>query len=115
MTDDLSAQHNTGEIPPPDPRNVRLLKTVVIVLGVLLVLGTVVLISAIVYRASKLSSKATGISGFEITEQLPPGSQIVSTQHVGDRISVRVKTTTGERIVVFDIRKGRRVGAIEFK
>lgn len=105
---------NSDDIPAPNPRNVRLLKTVVTVLGVLLVAGTIVLITAIVYRASKLKS-APPVTGFDFKASLPAGAQVKSTQLNGDRLSVHVSGAQGETIILFNIKKGREIGRIRLK
>ncbi len=114
MVEDTTPLTGQGEIPPPNPRNVKLLKTVVAVLGILLVLGTIVLIGAIVYRANKLKNTPQA-KGFEIESIIGKGSSVISTQLVGDRMAVRVKTAEGEEIILFDVRKGRRIGRIRLK
>ncbi len=111
MSNDTIPSIDQNEISAPDPRNVKLLKTVVIVLGVLLVLGTIVLISAIVYRASKLSS-APPVQGFKLESKLPEGSTVKSTQMVGDRMAVRVQIGDREQIILFNIKKGTEIGRI---
>ena len=84
------------------------------VLGILLVLGTIFLIGAIVYRASKLKS-APPVQGFNLESKLPEGSKVKSTQLNGDRMSVRVQTSTGEQIILFNIKKGIEIGRIDLK
>jgi len=118
MSNDTTPQadpvFNPDDIPAPNPRNVKLLKIVIVVLGVLLILGTTLLISAIVYRASKLKS-APPVQGFKLESKLPEGSKIKSTTLNGDRMSVRVQTADGEQIILFNIKKGTEMGRIDLK
>lgn len=103
-----------NDIPEPNPRNVKLLKIVVTVLGVLLVAGTIVLITAIVYRASKLKS-ASAATGFNLQTKLPANTTVKSTQFNGDRLSVHTSGPQGEMIILFNIKKGREIGRIKLK
>lgn len=105
---------NSDDIPAPNPRNVKLLKTVVTVLGILLVVGTIVLITAIVYRASKLKS-APPVTGFNLQSKLPANAKVKSTRLNGDRLSVHTSSPNGEIIILFNIKKGREIGRIELK
>ena len=118
MSNDTTPQadpvFNPDDIPAPNPRNVKLLKTVVAVLGVLLVLGTIVLIGAIVYRAAKLKS-APPVQGFKLESKLPEGSTVKSTDLNGDRMAVRIQTADGEQIILFNIKKGTEIGRIDLK
>ena len=109
---DLGA--DAGDYPPPNPRNVKLLKTVVAVLGILLVVGTIVLIGAIVYRASKLKS-APPVQGFKLESKLPEASTVKSTDLNGDKLAVTVQTQEGEQIILFNIKKGTEIGRIDLK
>ena len=114
MNSDTSPLNDQGDIPIPNPRNVKLLKTVVTVLGVLLVVGTIVLISAIVYRASKLKS-APPVQGFTIESKLPVGSTVKSTELNGDRMAVHVQNGETEQIILFNVKKGTEIGRITLK
>ncbi len=114
MSKDTSPINDQGDIPVPNPRNVKLLKTVVTVLGVLLVVGMIVLISAIVYRASKLKS-APPVQGFKLESKLPAGSTVKSMKLNGDRMAIRVQNGTGEQIILFNIKKGTEIGRIDLK
>jgi len=114
MNSDTSPLGDQGDIPLPNPRNVKLLKIVVTVLGVLLVVGTIVLISAIVYRASKLKS-APPLQGFKIESKLPQASTVKSTSLNGDRMAIHIQTGESEQIILYNIKKGTEVGRINLK
>ena len=105
------------------PRQVRILKIAVIVMGVLLVGGFAVVIAAIVYQASKLGDKETRapatapvsapVRAVEGAFVLPDGGRIVSMDLDGPRLALHVKSPEGSQIVVIDIATGRvlsRVG-----
>ncbi len=114
MSNDTTPSFDQDEIPAPNPRNVKLLKTVVTVLGILLVLGTILLISAIVYRASKLKS-APPVQGFQLESKLPAGSTVKSTDLDGDRLVVRVQVGNKVQIILFNIKKGIELGRINLQ
>ena len=118
MSNDTLPSSDQGDIPVPNPRNVKLLKIVVTVLGVLLVLGTILLIGAIVYRAAKLKS-APPVQGFKLESNLPAGSTVKSTELVGDRLAVHITNNTangeGNLIIIFNIKKGIEIGRIDLK
>lgn len=114
MSNETSSLTDQNEIPAPNPRNVKLLKTIVTVMGIMLVVGTIVLITAIVYRASKLKS-APPVQGFKLESKLPQGSSVKSSQLNGDRLAIRVQTATGEQIILFNVKKGIEIGRIELK
>jgi len=114
MNSDTSPLGDQGDYPVPNPRNVKLLKTVVTVLGILLVVGTIVLITAIVYRASKLKS-APPVQGFKIESKLPQASMVKSTELNGDRMAVRVQNGESELIILYNIKKGTEIGRINLK
>ena len=90
------------------------MKTVVTVLGVLLIVGTIVLVTAIIYRASKLKS-APQVKGYDIETVVGKESQIMSSQLNGDRLAVRIKTSTGQDLILYNIKKGLEIGRIHLK
>jgi hypothetical protein len=100
---------------PPGPlaRNVRLLKAAVSIMGVLLVVGTMVLVGAIIWKASRLpATTTTGTAGFEAFDiAVPAGSTVRSVEMDGDRMAVTIAGARDE-IVVLDLRRGEVVGRI---
>ena len=106
------------------PRQVRILKITVIVMGVLLVGGFAFVMAAIVYQAGKLGDKkaveeapasvpaaAETVAGGSFV--LPDGAEIVSMDLDGGRLALHVKSAEGSQIVVIDTTTGRvlsRVG-----
>jgi hypothetical protein len=104
---------------------VRGLKTLVIVLGVLLVGGTLTLIGAIVWRGTHRAENAPGTTGvatvpgrapYAATFTVPQGAEIAAVHGEGERIVVELHLSGGEsRLVVFDSRSGTLVGTIELR
>jgi hypothetical protein len=99
--------------PSPLARHVGLLKAAVYIMGVMLVVGTILLVAAIVWKASRLpGTAATGAGSFEDFDiAVPPGASVHAIAIDGDRMAV---TLEGERreIVIIDIRRGEVLGRI---
>jgi hypothetical protein len=102
----------------------RGLKTLVIVLGILLVGGMVALVAAVVWRGSHpvapagapARSAETAGKPFESTLDLPAGAEIASIRAAGDRLVLNIVLPDGRRqLVILDIRSGARLGTIELK
>jgi hypothetical protein len=99
----------------------RGLKTLVIVLGVLLVGGTVTLVAAIIWRGSRPADGAPrppAIVGkpFESTLDLPAGAAVAAMETAGERLILQVALPDGRRqIVIVDMRNGARLGTIELQ
>jgi hypothetical protein len=97
---------------------VRGLKTLVIVLGVLLVGGTITLIAAIVWRGTHRPAEATagGHSPFATAFELPPGAEVATVEGEGGRLVVQLRLADGSRrLVLFDSRSGALLGTIELR
>jgi hypothetical protein len=98
-------------------RQVRLLKIVVIALGVLLVGGFLFVIGTIAYQASKLGSDPQAVSAGEggpaalseagdvLELAVPRGAKVVATSLDGDRLAIHFATRAGPEIVVVDVRR----------
>jgi hypothetical protein len=102
----------------------RGLKTLVIVLGVLLVGGMVTLVGAIIWRGShrgaagESASPAPGTAGkpFASTLDLPAGATVASVDVAGELLVLKIALPDGrQQIVVVDIRNGARLGTIELQ
>ena len=97
----------------PLARHVGLLKAAVTIMGIMLVLGTILLVAAIVWKASRLpGTTAAGAGAFEAFDiAVPPGALVRSVAIDGDRMAVTIE---GERdeIVIVDLRRGEVVGRI---
>lgn len=98
-------------VPGPDPRNVRLLKGAVYTMGLLLVAGTILLIGAIVWKASRLP--ATSVRGFEpLDVAIPAGAGVKSVEIAGDRMAVSVEGDGGAEIIIIDLKRGELAGRV---
>ena len=102
----------------------RGLKALVIILGVLLVGGTVTLVGAIIWRGShrgavdSAAAPPLGTPGkpFETTLDLPAGATVASTDVAGERLVLKLALPDGrQQIVIVDIRTGARLGTIELQ
>jgi hypothetical protein len=98
------------------PRQVRVLKIAVIVMGVLLVGGFSFVMAAIVYQASNLGEKKSPLSGVAPAPQgelrLPQGASLTSMALDGDRLALHLKTDAGSEIAVIDIVSGKVLSRI---
>ena len=103
------------------PRQVRVLKIVVIVMGVLLVGGFAFVMAAIVYQASHLgkgkASKAApaAVPGSEMSLAIPPGATVTSLSLDGDRLALYLNSSAGPEIAVIDITTGKVLSRIKLK
>ncbi|XSG83489.1 MAG: hypothetical protein ACPW61_06840 [Methyloligella sp. ZOD6] len=108
------------------PRQVRILKIAVIVMGVLLVGGFLLIIATIAYRATQLGVKKTDKP--TETEQMssaprpeafgvavPDGAEIADMAVDGDRLALHLKTRSGNEIMVIDLTSGAVVSRIRLK
>jgi hypothetical protein len=102
----------------------RALRLLVIVLGVLLVGGTLALVAAIIIRSSQPSQprgaprvlSAPAASPYDAVLDLPPGAVIQSLQPAGERLLVALILPDGrQQIVVLDLVSGARRGTIELR
>jgi hypothetical protein len=93
---------------------VRALKIAVIVMGVMLVVGTVVLIGAIAARVShKPAEPATKPDFITQPIDLPPGARIEAMTAGSDRLIIDLLLPDGTRqLLVIDLATGQRLGTI---
>jgi len=99
------------------PRQVRVLKIAVIVMGVLLVGGFSFVMAAIVYQASNLGEKKSSpLSGVAPASQgdlrLPQGASVTSMALDGDRLAIHLKADAGSEIAVIDVVSGKVLSRI---
>ncbi len=101
------------------PRQVRLLKIAVIVMGLLLVGGFALVLGAIVYQASQLSSEGQAsvpaVGGVETELAIPPDATITSLALDGDRIALHLQSSAGPEIAVIDLRTGKVLTRLKLK
>ncbi len=107
------------------PRQVRMLKIAVIVMGILLVGGFAFVMAAIVYQASKLGEKPAGApeapaaAVSQATEAvpgalaLPPDATVTSMALDGDRLALHLQSSAGAEIAVIDVTSGKVLSRIK--
>ncbi len=102
-------------LPEHDARQVRILKFVVISLGVLLLVGFAVVIGRIAYLATQPGG-GIGASPppHEVNVVLPAGAVIGQTTVSGDRMAVHYASPEQTGIVVINLTTGRVVSRIGF-
>ena len=95
-------------------QNIRLLKAVVIVFGLVIAGGLGVLLVAIGQRAGGLAGDRAGALPIALDRvDLPPGAQVLEVELDGNRIAVRVANSDGgEQLLIYDLASGARIGAI---
>jgi uncharacterized protein DUF6476 len=96
---------------------VRSLKIAVIVMGVMLVVGTVALIAAIAARVShKPAEPATKPAFIAQPIDLPPGARIEAMTAGSDRLIVDLLLADGTRqLLIIDLATGQRLGTIPLR
>jgi hypothetical protein len=99
------------------PRQVRVLKVAVIVMGILLVGGFAFVLAAIVYQASKGGQSRVPTDGEPVAAELhiPDGASITTLALDGDRLALHLQTSAGPEIVVLDIKSGKTLARVKLK
>lgn len=105
------------------PGQIRVLKTAVAVMGVMLAVGFAALVVALYFQAGKIGKKppaaaiaAAGEGAPALSHiRLAPGSEITSFSLAGDVLAVQVKTPRGAEIVLIDARSGREINRVTFE
>ncbi len=87
-------------------QNTRLLKAIVIGLGILLVVGFGLLMATIAYRATGLS-RNDGAPAAAL--RLPPDARILTMALGEEGLALHVQSESGEEILIVDTRKGQIV------
>jgi heme/copper-type cytochrome/quinol oxidase subunit 2 len=96
-------------------KSLRILKILVIVMGVMIVVGLFIVIFTITNRIMEKSSKITNIP-WVITTAIDRGSAIESMAADKERLFINVKSLTGmNSVLIFDSENGNKLGALEFK
>ena len=95
----------------------RALKIAVIVMGVMLVVGTVALIAAIATRVSHKPSEPASRAEYAAPPiDLPAGSRIEAMTAGPDRLVVDLLLADGTRqLLLIDLATGRRLGTIPLR
>ena len=89
----------------------RGLKILVVVMGVLIVAGTVTLGVLLVQRLNANASGGGGAS-LELVLDQPPGSHIAGVAAADGGLAVLVQRPDGERVLLIDTKRGRVSGEI---
>jgi hypothetical protein len=102
------------------PRQVRILKIAVIVMGVLLVGGFAFVLAAIVYQASHPVQDAgvTSVPGQgapSIDLPVPAGAAVTAMSLDGNRLAVHLSGPSGPEIAVIDLASGKVVAHVRLK
>ena len=105
------------------PRQVRVLKVAVIVMGILLVGGFTLVVAGIVYQASKLGKDkqaapapaAEALSGTQAELAIPPGATVTSLALDGDRLALHLKSVAGPEVLIIDVTTGKVISRIKLK
>jgi len=101
------------------PRQVRILKIAVIVMGILLVGGFGLVMATIVYQATQLGKEeaiapqAALAEGAGIELVIPPDATVTSMALDGDRLALHLQTSAGPEIAVIDVVSGTVVSRIK--
>ncbi|MGI9373599.1 MAG: hypothetical protein ACR2OJ_13995 [Hyphomicrobiales bacterium] len=101
-----------------EPANVRILKRVVYIMGIMLVVGTIVVIGTIIYRAinydASRSASSSPTKAFEdVMVDIAPGSQVGEIELDGNRMAVHISQDGKNEIILIDVRKGTLLGRVK--
>ena len=102
------------------PRQVRVLKVAVIVMGLLLVGGFAFVLAAIVYQASRggqATSPAEAAAGTSTLSELsiPKDASVTTLALDGNRLALHLDSPQGGEIVVIDVATGKVLARIRLK
>lgn len=106
------------------PRQVKVLKIAVIMMGLLLVGGFAFVLAAIVYQASRggqstPSAEAEATAGGRtpaLSElPIPKDATVTSLALDGDRLALHLSSPAGGEIAVIDLRSGKVIARIKLK
>jgi len=102
--------------PSRDPKSAptyRVLKAVVIGLGVLIVLALGALVVGIAKKMSGPAAAPVAAADLPVVAMLPPDTRILSMQASGDRLALLVHTGAGDEVDIVDLRSGKLVAQIK--
>jgi len=97
------------------PRQVRVLKAAVIVMGILLVGGFAFVLAAIVYQASKGGQSTAGTEAVAAELPIPKDATVSTLALDGDRLALHLQSSAGPEIVVVDLKTGKTLARIRLK
>ncbi len=111
MAEDAAAAAVARPLSEAEQRQIRVLKAVVIGLGVLIVAGLVALLTAVVLRGGGGSRALPAEEAMHVV--LPEGAVVEEMRVSGNTLALRVRLADGGReIIIIDARKGRVVRRI---
>jgi hypothetical protein len=124
----MTVLNDSGNEPLPGtvftPRQVRVLKIAVIVMGLLLVGGFAFVLAAIVYQASRggqgeaVSAEAVPaavLDGVEAELAIGKDGSVTGLALDGDRLALHLNSASGPEIVVIDLATGKVVARVRLK
>lgn len=99
------------------PQSARLLKAIVIGLGLLIVLGVALIVYEVVSRTGQstpISSASVSVGAYgSATVALPEGARVIGMTGEGDQLSLLVEDADGgQRVMTIDRRSGALLGVI---
>ena len=103
------------------PRQVRVLKIAVIVMGLLLVSGFAFVLAAIVYQASSggqsggRSGAGASLNGVDSELLIPKDATVTSLALDGDRLALHLNSPAGPEIAVIDLKTGKVISRIRLR
>lgn len=104
------------QTPDIDAKQVRILKLVVIFLGILILAGFAIVIGRIAYLATQPGRGiGTTSNAQDIRLALPPGAALRSTAVSGDRMTVQYESPQQTGIVIINLTTGQVVSRITFQ
>ena len=119
----MAVLHEPDNTPLPGtvftPRQVRVLKIAVIVMGILLVGGFAFVLASIVYQASKggqdkaLSGATLG--GVQAELAIGKDTSVGALALDGDRLALHLNSAAGPEIAVVDLKSGKVIARIRLK
>jgi len=105
------------------PRQVRILKIAVIVMGVLLVGGFAFVLAAIVYQASRPAQVGVGMGttvragegAGSIDLPIPRDATVAGVSLDGNRLAVHLNGASGPEIAIIDLASGTVIARVRLK
>lgn len=101
------------------PRQVRVLKIAVIVMGLLLVGGFAFVLAAIVYQATRAGQGGAAVGaasgGVETDLAIAKDATVSALSLDGDRLALHLNSAAGPEIAVIDLKTGKVVARIKLK
>ena len=105
------------------PRQVRILKIAVIVMGILLVGGFAFVLAAIVYQASHPAQDVSltgaqvvpGQAALSIDLPVAAGAAVTAMSLDGNRLAVHLNGASGPEIAVIDLATGKVIARVRLK